>query len=67
MEFGNYVVQLKKGQSGNNMSYTPLHVHTEYSIRDSCLRQTDYIKKVKELNLYAACISDHGERATHTT
>lgn len=42
------------------MSYTPLHVHTEYSIRDSCLRQTDYIKRVKELGLYAACESNHG-------
>jgi len=47
------------------MSYTSLHVHTEYSIRDSCLRQSDYIKKVKELGLYAACESNHGNMHGH--
>lgn len=42
------------------MSYCPLHVHSEYSIRDSILKLDAYIAKGKELGLQALCLSEHG-------
>ena len=42
------------------MSYTPLHVHTTYSILDGYSRVPDLVKKVKSLGMSACAITDHG-------
>lgn len=42
------------------MSYVPLHVHSEYSIRDSILKLDDYVAKGKELGLESLGLSEHG-------
>ena len=42
------------------MSFTHLHVHTEYSLLDGASRITDLVKKAAELNMDAIAITDHG-------
>ena len=42
------------------MSFTHLHVHTEYSLLDGANKITEYIKRLKELNMTAGAITDHG-------
>ncbi len=42
------------------MSFAHLHVHTEYSLLDGSNKITEYIKRVKELGMTAAAITDHG-------
>lgn len=43
-----------------NMSFVHLHTHTEYSILDGANKIKDYIRRVKELGMNAAAITDHG-------
>ena len=42
------------------MSFVHLHTHTEYSILDGANKIKDYIRRVKELGMNAAAITDHG-------
>ena len=43
------------------MNYTPYHIHTDYSLLDSCTQYTDYIDKAKELGMKAIAFSEHGK------
>ena len=42
------------------MAFTHLHVHTEYSLLDSGNKIKNYVKRVKELGMTDAAITDHG-------
>ena len=42
------------------MSFVHLHSHTEYSLLDGSNKIIEYVHRVKELNMNAAAISDHG-------
>ena len=42
------------------MSFTHLHVHTEYSLLDGSNKISEYVARVKELGMDAAAITDHG-------
>ena len=42
------------------MGFTHLHVHTEYSLLDGSNKIKDYVKRVKELGMKHAAITDHG-------
>ena len=42
------------------MSFAHLHVHTEYSLLDGSNKIKNYVKRVKELGMTAAAITDHG-------
>lgn len=42
------------------MSFTHLHVHTEYSLLDGSNKISEYVARVKELGMTAAAITDHG-------
>ena len=42
------------------MSFTHLHVHTEYSLLDGSNKITEYVSQVKALGMTAAAITDHG-------
>ncbi len=42
------------------MSFTHLHVHTEFSLLDGSNKIKEYVKRVKELGMNSAAITDHG-------
>ncbi|MDO4478974.1 MAG: DNA polymerase III subunit alpha [Lachnospiraceae bacterium] len=42
------------------MAFTHLHVHTEYSLLDGSNKIKEYVKKVRELGMTSAAITDHG-------
>ena len=42
------------------MSFTHLHVHTEYSLLDGAARITDVVGRAAELNMHSLAITDHG-------
>ena len=42
------------------MSFTHLHVHTEYSLLDGSNKIKEYVARVKELGMNSAAITDHG-------
>jgi len=42
------------------MSFVHLHCHTEYSLLDGSNKVKEYVKRVKELHMNAAAITDHG-------
>ena len=42
------------------MAFTHLHVHTEYSLLDGSNKIQEYVKRVKELGMTSAAITDHG-------
>ncbi|WP_099467227.1 DNA polymerase III subunit alpha [Konateibacter massiliensis] len=42
------------------MSFTHLHVHTEYSLLDGSNKIKEYVHRVKELGMTSAAITDHG-------
>lgn len=42
------------------MAFTHLHVHTEYSLLDGSNKIKEYVKRVKELGMRSAAITDHG-------
>ena len=42
------------------MSFTHLHVHTEYSLLDGSNKIKEYVARVKELGMKSAAITDHG-------
>ena len=42
------------------MSFTHLHVHTEYSLLDGAARIKDLVKRAKELGFDSLAITDHG-------
>ena len=43
------------------MAFAHLHVHTEYSLLDGSNKIKEYVKRVKELGLDSAAITDHGD------
>lgn len=42
------------------MAFSHLHLHTEYSLLDGEIKINDLIKKLKEFNMNAVAITDHG-------
>ena len=42
------------------MSFVHLHLHTQYSLLDGAIRIDELVKKVKENNMPAVAITDHG-------
>ena len=42
------------------MKFTHLHVHTEYSLLDGSNKIKEYVKRVKELGMNSAAVTDHG-------
>ena len=44
----------------HSMNFAHLHVHTEYSLLDGSNKIKEYVKRVKELGMTAAAITDHG-------
>lgn len=42
------------------MAFAHLHVHTEYSLLDGSNKIKEYVKRVKELGMTSAAITDHG-------
>ena len=42
------------------MSFTHLHVHTEYSLLDGSNKIKDYVKRLQDLGMNAGAITDHG-------
>ena len=44
------------------MAFAHLHVHTEYSLLDGSNKIKEYVKRVKELGMDSAAITDHGVR-----
>ena len=42
------------------MSFTHLHVHTEYSLLDGACRIGELVSRAKELGQNALAITDHG-------
>ncbi|MBR5421744.1 MAG: DNA polymerase III subunit alpha [Lachnospiraceae bacterium] len=42
------------------MAFVHLHTHTEYSLLDGSNKIKDYVRRVKELGMNAAAITDHG-------
>lgn len=42
------------------MSFVHLHSHTEYSLLDASNKVKEYVKRVKELGMDSAAITDHG-------
>ena len=42
------------------MSFTHLHVHTEYSLLDGSSKIKEIVKQAKELNMDSLAITDHG-------
>lgn len=42
------------------MSFVHLHVHTEFSLLDGSNKIKEYVKRLKELNMTAGAITDHG-------
>ena len=43
-----------------SLSFTHLHVHTEYSLLDGSNKIKEYVARVKELGMNSAAITDHG-------
>ena len=43
-----------------NMAFAHLHVHTEYSLLDGSNKIKEYVRRVKELGMDSAAITDHG-------
>ena len=43
-----------------SMAFTHLHVHTEYSLLDGSNKIKEYVKRVNELGMNSAAITDHG-------
>lgn len=41
-------------------NFVHLHVHSDYSLLDSCAKINDLIKKAKRLNMPALALTDHG-------
>ena len=48
------------GIRGDGMAFAHLHVHTEYSLLDGSNKIKEYVKRVKELGMDSAAITDHG-------
>lgn len=46
--------------TGGIMAFAHLHVHTEYSLLDGSNKIKEYVKRVKELGMDSAAITDHG-------
>ena len=44
----------------NQISFSHLHSHTEFSLLDGSNRIKDYLDYVKELGMTSAAITDHG-------
>ena len=42
------------------MAFTHLHVHTEYSLLDGSNKIKEYVRRVKELGMDSAALTDHG-------
>lgn len=47
-------------RNGEIMAFTHLHVHTEYSLLDGSNKIKEYVRRVKELGMDSAAITDHG-------
>ncbi|MBR4372854.1 MAG: PHP domain-containing protein, partial [Treponema sp.] len=41
-------------------NFVHLHVHSDYSLLDSCAKLDDLVAKAKRLNMKALALTDHG-------
>lgn len=48
------------------VEYIPYHLHTEYSLLDSCTKVNDYIELAKQNNIKALSFSEHGKNLNWT-
>ena len=55
-----YAYKLRRKQGATVMAFTHLHVHTEYSLLDGSNKIKEYVKRVRELGMDSAAITDHG-------
>lgn len=53
-----YNIDYEKG--GEGMSFTHLHVHTEYSLLDGSSKIKELVKQTKDLGMDSIAITDHG-------
>lgn len=54
------MVFIMNGEKMKTIEFTHLHSHTEYSLLDSMNKIKDYVKKIKDSNMSAGAITDHG-------
>lgn len=47
-------------------NYIPYHIHTEYSLLDSCTKPSEYIELCKEYGIKAISFSEHGKISNWT-
>ena len=45
---------------GENMSFTHLHLHTEYSLLDGACRISSLVERLKALGMDSCAVTDHG-------
>ena len=43
------------------LNYTPYHLHSDYSLLDSCTQYKEYIDRASELEMKAIAFSEHGK------
>ena len=56
-----YKIALHKERRDNIMSnYVPYHVHTDYSLLDSCTSYKDYIDACVQYGMSAISFTEHG-------
>lgn len=48
------------------MQYVPYHLHTEYSLLDSCTKVSEYVELAKQNDIRALSFSEHGKNLNWT-
>lgn len=54
-------VQVPKKES---LQFVPVHIHTDYSTKDSVMSIDEYVNRLKELNLPGGTITEHGNMSS---
>lgn len=47
-------------------NYVPYHIHTDYSLLDSCTKPEQYVEYAKELGIKAMAFTEHGKISNWT-
>ena len=56
----NHLKQINRSSRLKKMSFTHLHVHTEYSLLDGFSNIKKLVKRAREMEMPALAITDHG-------